>query len=116
MTNMPYCVPIPPIRATVNIANTVHGRQQLPLTLAWALTIHKRQGMTLDRAWIAVGKKESTLGVTYVGISTVHNLSSLVIEPMTFDMFSNIQDEIHTWPGFLKAWLALTSVKYHGNL
>ena len=36
MTNMLCCVPIPPITATVNITNTVHERQQLPLTLAWA--------------------------------------------------------------------------------
>ena len=74
MTNMPGCVPIPPITATVNIANTVHERQQIPLTLAWALTIPKSQGMTLDRAWIDIGKKESTSGLTYVGISRVRNL------------------------------------------
>ena len=69
MTNMLCCVPIPPITATVNITNTVHERQQLPLTLAWALTIHKSQGMTLKRAWIDIAKKESTLGLTYAGIS-----------------------------------------------
>ena len=46
MTNMPHCVPIPPITATVNIENTVHERQQLLLTLAWAFKIHKSQRMT----------------------------------------------------------------------
>ena len=92
MTNMPCCVPIPPITATVNITNTVHERQQLPLTLAWALTIHKSQGMTLERAWIDIGKKESTLGLTYVGISRVRNLSSLIIEPTTFERLANIKN------------------------
>ena len=92
MTNMPCCVPIPPITATVNITNTVHERQQLPLTLAWALTIHKSQGMTLERAWIDIGKKESTLGLTYVGLSRVRNLSSLIIEPMTFERLANIKN------------------------
>lgn len=33
ITNMPHCVPIPPITATVNIEYTVHERQQLPVTL-----------------------------------------------------------------------------------
>ena len=70
MTNVPCCVPVPPITATVNIGDTVHERHQFPLTLAWALTIHKSQGMTLERAWIDIGKKESTLGLSYVGIST----------------------------------------------
>ena len=55
--NEPSCVPVPPITATVQCGNVVHERQQLPLTLAWALTIHKSQGMTLNKAWVNIGKK-----------------------------------------------------------
>lgn len=70
----------------------MHERQQLPLTLAWALTIHKSQGMTLNKAWVDIGKKESTLGITYVAISRVRNISSLVIEPMTFERVQKIRN------------------------
>ena len=85
ISSMPNCVPIPPITATVNLGGTFHERQQVPLKLAWALTIHKSQGLTLQKTWIDIGKKESTLGISYVAISRVQNLSSLVIEPMAFD-------------------------------
>ena len=33
-SNMPFCVPITPVTATVCVGNSVHERQQLPLTLA----------------------------------------------------------------------------------
>ena len=93
LTNdMPLCVPIPPITATVQTGNDVHKRQQLPITLGWALTIHKSQSRTLDKTWVDIGKKESTLGITYVAISRVRNLSSLVIEPMTLDRLQNIKN------------------------
>ena len=90
--NKPSCVPIPPITATVQCGHVVHERQQLPLTLAWALTIHKSRGMTLNKAWVDIGKKESTLGITYVAISRVRNISSLVIEPMTFERLQKIRN------------------------
>ena len=77
--------------STVCVGNSVHERQQLPLTLAWALTIHKSQGMTFEKAWIDVGKKETTLGMTYVVLSRARNLSSLIIEPMTYDRLSSIK-------------------------
>ena len=64
--NMPSCVPIPPVTATVNIGNSIHERQQIPFKLAWALTIDKSQGMTLKNAWVDTGKSEKTLGVSYV--------------------------------------------------
>ena len=90
--NKPSCVPIPSITATVQCGNEVHERQQLPLTLAWALTIHKSQGMTLNKAWVDIGKKESMLGITYVAMSRVLNISSLVIETMTFERLQKIRN------------------------
>ena len=93
--NMPSCVPIPSVTATVNIENSILERQQLPLALAWALTIHKSQGMTLEKAWINVGKKETTLGMTYVAISRARNLLSLIMEPMTFDRLTSIKKTNH---------------------
>ena len=48
--------------------------------------------MTLNKAWVDIGKKESTLGITYVAISRVRNISSLVIEPMTFERLQKIRN------------------------
>ena len=89
--NIPNCVPIPPVTATSYLNNTFHERQQIPLTLAWALTIHKSQGMTLDKTWIDIGKKETCLGISYVALSRVRNISSVIIEPVTFDRLSSIK-------------------------
>ena len=88
LSGYPSCVPISPITVSVH---SEHERQQLPLRLAWALTIHKSQGMTLTKSWVDIGKKESTLGITYLAISRVRNLSSLVIEPMTLERLKNIK-------------------------
>ena len=48
--------------------------------------------MTLNKAWVDIGKKESTLGITYVAISRVRSISSLVIEPMTFERLQKIRN------------------------
>ena len=45
-SNMPSCVPISPVSATVTTGNSIYERQQIPLKLTCALTIHKSQGMT----------------------------------------------------------------------
>ena len=80
-TNLPYYC----------ISSGVHERQQLPLRLAYALTIHKSQGLTLAKAWVDIGKSEKTPGVSYVAISRVKTLSSLVLEPMTFERLTSVK-------------------------
>lgn len=92
ITTIPNCVPISPITITVNLAGTVHERQQVPLKLAWAHTIHNSQGLTLKKSWVDIGKKENTFGITYVAISRVKSLSSLVIEPMSFERLTSIKN------------------------
>ena len=46
--------------------------------------------MTLDKVWVDIGKKEYCMGISYVAISRVRNLFSIVIEPMTFDQLKSI--------------------------
>ena len=87
---IPSLVAIAPVTISVYSGNSVHERQQLPLKLAWALTIHKSQGLTLPQAWVDIGKSEQTLGITYVALSRVKQLSSLIVEPMTFDRLKSI--------------------------
>ena len=48
--------------------------------------------MTLNKAWVDISKKESTLAFTYVAISRVRNISSLVIGPMTFERLQKIKN------------------------
>ena len=86
----PSCVPTSPLTVTSQSFCTVHERQQLPLTLAWALTIDKSQGLTIPKAYINIGKSERTARTTNVALSRVKMLSSCVIEPMTFERLDNI--------------------------
>ena len=81
---------LPRLEFHCQFSNSVHERQQLPLKLAWALTIHKSHGLTLPQAWVDIGKSEQTLGITYVALSRVKQLSSLIVEPMTFDRLKSI--------------------------
>ena len=86
-------VPICPVTTKAN-SNAFHERQQLPLRLAWAFTIHKSQGMTLSKAWVDIGKSEKTVGKTYVALSRVKKLSSLIVEQMSFERLEKIKSAV----------------------
>jgi ATP-dependent exoDNAse (exonuclease V) alpha subunit len=51
-----------------------------PIVLAYAITVHKPQGLTLDRAMIDISKKDFAVGLTYVTISRVRTIDSLMID------------------------------------
>ncbi|KAL9954795.1 hypothetical protein ACROYT_G042374 [Oculina patagonica] len=85
------CVPICPITVNSQSIDGLHERQQLLLTLAWAITLHKSQGLTLPKAWMEIGQTEISAGISYVTISRVRTLSSCIIEPMTFERLKSLK-------------------------
>jgi hypothetical protein len=46
--------------------------------LAWAVTVHKSQGLTLPRIRLGLGRKEFSCGLTFVALSRVTSLNSLL--------------------------------------
>ena len=89
--NVPNLVPIPPCSSFSESLGSNYERTQFPIKLAWAVTIHKSQGLTLEKMWIDLGKSEKSVGLTYVALSRVRSLDSIIIEPMSFERLSCIR-------------------------
>ena len=89
-SSVPRLVPIPPSCDTSESLGSDYERTQFPLKLAWAITIHKSQGLTLDNISVDLGRSESSQGLTYVALSRVRSLESLVVEPMSFQRLTSI--------------------------
>ena len=43
------------------------------------------QGLTLKKAWVDLRKSENIIGMTYVALSRIRNLSDPVVEPITLE-------------------------------
>ncbi|KAJ6512812.1 hypothetical protein C8R45DRAFT_812587, partial [Mycena sanguinolenta] len=77
-------VPIPPIKNSFEHGSSSPPRLVLsaspgPLRLAWAVTAHKSQGLTLKKVKLGLGKREFACGLTFVGLSRVKTIDSLMI-------------------------------------
>ena len=84
-------VPICPLRRTCSMTDTYSTRLQLPLKLAWAITIHKAQGLTLDSVVVDIGKKDFSLGLSFVACSRVRTMANLLLHPpFSFQRLSNL--------------------------
>ena len=66
------------------------SRTNYPIRLAYALIIHKSQSQTLRKIIVESGKKESTLGITFVALSRVKNVKDFLIHPFPLDRLTKI--------------------------
>lgn len=70
-------VPIVPLKTTFDNQSKTLSRTQLSLQLAWAVTIQKSQGLPLPKIRLGLGKREFSIGLTFVALSRVRCLDGI---------------------------------------
>jgi ATP-dependent exoDNAse (exonuclease V) alpha subunit len=96
-------IPIFPVTRRFEYKKRDCSRTNFPLRLAYAITVHKAQGLTLKQVVLNLERKGHSLGLSYVAISRVKKLSSIMFEtPFDLSRFttkvsSNMKDRVRDW-------------------
>ncbi|KAK3918035.1 ATP-dependent DNA helicase, partial [Frankliniella fusca] len=84
-------VPIVPVVSSWKSSQGSCSRQQFPVVLSYACTIHKSQGLSLDQAVINIGKREFSLGLTYVALSRVRSFDGVLLKYFSFERLESLK-------------------------
>jgi ATP-dependent exoDNAse (exonuclease V) alpha subunit len=96
-------VPIFPVTRRFEYKKRDCSRTNFPLCPAYAITVHKAQGLTLKQVVLNLERKDHSPGLSYVAISRVKKLSSIMFEtPFDLSRFttkesSNMKDRARDW-------------------
>jgi hypothetical protein len=96
-------IPIFPVTRRFEYKKRDCSRTNFPLRPAYAITVHKAQGLTLRQVVLNLERKDHSPGLSYVAISRVKKLSSIMFEtPFDLSRFttkqsSNMKDRAKDW-------------------
>jgi ATP-dependent DNA helicase PIF1 len=79
-------IPIFPVTRRFEYKKCDYSRTNFPLRLAYAITVHKAQGLTLKQVVLNLERKDHSPGLSYVAVSRVKKLSSIILFETPFDL------------------------------
>ncbi|KFG83696.1 ATP-dependent DNA helicase PIF1 [Metarhizium anisopliae] len=96
-------IPVFPVTRRFEYKKRDCSRTNFPLRPAYAITVHKAQELTLKQVVLNLERKDHVPGLSYVAISRVKRLSSLMFETLfdlsrfTTKVSSNMKDRARDW-------------------
>ncbi|KAK3917000.1 ATP-dependent DNA helicase [Frankliniella fusca] len=86
-------IPLQSIHSSWHVNGISCTRVQYPLSLSWACTVHKSQSITVAKCQIDLCEKDFELGLTYVALSRVRNLRSIILlKSLSLDHLNHVKN------------------------